>query len=217
MIVALLLQVATIGTADTIAVEPTRDLANRTFAVVPTGIVSHEVRSDRSLPTYFSIDFYTAAEPFGDGLCHRHVYSVGGAEVGGGAAPKIEHAQLALAPDCATVSTTGFASVQPADAIDDAAIMVRWLADRQTRRDPVAVTCLRSAYKPNPCAKDPIATLWALPLDRIYIINKGAQPGEWAFAIMPNGPGQLFYDVRVSKNWRGAEAVTIAWEAPAPF
>lgn len=217
MIAALLLQMATIGIADTVAAEPTRDLAKRTFAVVPAGIVSHEVRSDRSLPTYFSIDFYTAAEPFGDGLCRRHVYSVGAAEVGGGAAPKIEHAQLALAADCATVPTTRFASVQPSDAIDDAAIMVRWLADRQTRRDPVAVTCLRSTYKPNPCSKNPAATLWALPLDRIYIINKGAQPGEWAFAIMPSRPGHLFYDVRVSKNRRGAEAVTIAWTAPAPF
>lgn len=217
MIAAILLQLAAIGTVDPHATESTQALAARTFAVVPAGIVSHEIRVDPLIRQPYAIDFFGSADPFGAGLCRRKVYYVSATQVGSRSAPTMEKAQLALADDCAAIASAQFAWVQPTDALNDAAITLRWLADKQRRGDAAAVTCLPSPYKPDPCTNGAAAALRALPLDHIYIINKGHQPGEWALSAMPTGPGQLFYDVRLSRDRNGAAAVTIQWTAPAPF
>ena len=217
MIAAILLQLAAIGTVDPRAAESTQALAARTFAVVPAGIVSHEVRVDPSSKQPYAVDFLGVADRFGDGLCRRKVYYVSATQIGSHSAPTIEKAQLALADDCAAIASAQFAWVQPTDALNDAAIALRWLAAKQRRGDAVGVTCLPFPYKPDPCTNGAGAVLRALPLDRIYIVDKGYQPGEWALSVMPNGPGQLYYDVRLSRDRNGAAAVTIQWAAPAPF
>ena len=217
MIWSLVLQLSTIGMSDAAEPESSHMLAARTFAVPPTGIVSHEVRYDPLLRQIYALQFFTAAETAGDGLCRRRSYYASHSQIGSGAARTIEQWQLALAADCRAVPQAQFAWVQPVDAIGDAAIMLRWLADRQRRGRATGVACLPSDFKPDPCADGAAATLRALPLERIYIINRGAHPGEWNLSVMPRGPGQLFYDVRLARDSHGGPTVTIQWAAPAPF
>lgn len=217
MIAAILLQVAANNAVDSAAVESTQALAERTFTVVPPGIVSREVLVDPFIQQPYAVDFFGAAERFGDGLCHRKAYYVSYSDMGKRTAPTIEKAQLALADDCAAIASAQFAWVQPTDALNDAAVALRWLADKQRHSDAVGVSCLPFPYKPDPCANGANAALRALPLNRIYIVDRGFRPGEWALSLMPDGPGQLYYDVRLSRDRNGAAAVTIQWTAPAPF
>ena len=222
MIAALLLQAASIAAPDAVVpdasmAEPTAALAARTFAVPPAGIVSHQLRTYPDLPQSPSVEFFTKVERFGEGLCRRKSYYVAYYQVGRGSAPIIEQEKLAIAGDCSAIPDAQFASIQPASAVEDAAIALRWLADKQRRGDSAGVTCLPSPYKPNPCAIGTAAMLRRLPLDHIRIIDRGARPGEWSMAVMPNGLGNLFYNVHLSRDSNGTPAVTIKWDAPAPF
>ena len=217
MLGPILFSLAAIGTVQTPEPESTRDLAARTFAVPPAGIVSHVVRSDAALREAADVDFFTAAEPAGNGLCRRRSYYVPAGQLGRGTAPLIENTQLALARDCKSVPSSGFAWVQPPDAIGNAAMALGWLADRQRRGKGAGVTCLPSALSPDPCARGAAATFRALPLDHTYIIQRGTRPGAWNLSVMPSGPGEAFYDVRLALGPDGAGTVTIRWDVPAPF
>lgn len=194
----------------------TEQLASRLFDTPPADIVSHRVFRDSPFPGNYSIRFYSRVEPFGDGLCRRHGYYIGMSDDHPRGAP-VPQEELAIAQDCALVPADGFAHVQPAAALDAAATTLRWLKDRQRRGGAERILCRHSQFAPNPCARGAAHTLKALPLDRIFVVDRGQAPGAWNIAVMPEGPGQLFYDVTLERGDRSEPVITIEWKAPAPF
>ena len=205
-----------------LAALPSAQLAARIMAAPPQNIVSHQWSRDPLLGRTDSIWFYAAPEAFGEDLCRRRAYHVSFGDVEAETADRkrlthSEAEQLALVADCAKVRDEQFGWVQPATALDAAAVTLRWLADRQRRGGAQGITCLSSRFSPDPCDRGAAAVLAALPLDRVFLLNRGRQPGDWALGVMPTGPGQLFYDVRLTRGDGQRPGMTIRWDAPAPF
>lgn len=174
------------------------------------------------------INFFHRAVPIGADLCRRDVTNAlfqpdGVWEPGRDSPVKFTRAsskvQMAVAPRCRLKAGGYFGWVQP-EGVDELApqalrrLVALQAAARAGRQLPNKVTC-ESEADAKVCAQ-PSQTLVAnLPLDRIYII----QPDRsgWAFSVMPNGPGQLYWDVRIPPKGIADEPIVMRWGRPAPF
>lgn len=207
----------------------TSQLARLLLPDHPAGrFVSHEVGE---LGTHGEplgvINFFHRPVPIGADLCRRDVtnalFQPDGVWEPGKDSPvrftrASSSAQMVVAPQCRLKAGGYFGWVQP-EGVDE---LVPQALRRLVALQAVAraggelpkVTCESDADS-NACAP-PLRTLIAsLPLDRIYII----QPDRsgWAFSVMPKGPGQLFWDVRMPPEGMPDEPVIMRWGMPAPF
>lgn len=214
-------------TPQAIAAMPTPEAAALLLGPSPPDVVSHRIVTDPG-GSFMAVRFSAAARPAGEGLCRRLTYRVSAIDVArirAGGSPSVPRAkdQIALADTCGALQDSDFAWVQgPGATIETAGTMLRWLDDLQQRArrdDPLGaeVTCRDVRFTPDPCVAGGKAVLAALPLDRVYIIERGATPGAWGLSVMPTGPGQLFYHVVLGRDGNGRPTVAIHWEAPAPF
>jgi hypothetical protein len=206
----------------------TQELARLFFPDQPSGtFVSHEVPGPgiHGEPL-MAINFFHSSVPIGADVCTRDVTVAlfqpdGRWEPGRDSPVKFTRAdskvQMAIAPHCRLSSGGYFGWVQPKDVAELVPEALRQLA----RLHAVAraggplpeVKCLSD--DPTVCAQPSRALLANLTLDRIYSIEP-ARFG-WRFAIMPNGPGQLFWDVRIPPEDAPDDPITMRWGMPAPF
>lgn len=208
----------------------TSQLARLLLPDHPAGrVVSHEVGE---LGTHGeplgAINFFHRPVPIGVDLCRRDVTNAlfqpdGVWEPGKDSPVRFTRAsssvQMAVAPRCRLKWGGYFGWVQP-EGVDELApqALRRLVALQAVARAggqlPIKVTC-ESEADANVCAQ-PSRTLVAnLPLDRIYII----QPDRsgWSFSVMPTGPGQLYWDVRIPPEGIADEPIVMRWGRPAPF
>lgn len=205
---------------------PTAELAARVLPPeIAARVVAHETGENWGGGSY-GVRFYAAPEAVGGTICRRRTFyavssdfNVRGAE----ARRAFPGVKIALAKDCAKVPLAGFASVQPETLEEGAVKALDWLAATQQRarregKLPVPVRC-RSEQAADPCTAGALAVFSRLPLDKTYIIDKAKDAGgtaRWQFAVMPDGPGQLFYQTTLTGSPKKPE-IELVWDAPAPF
>jgi hypothetical protein len=171
-----------------------------------------------------AIRFVTQARSAGKNICRRAAYYVALEETALGqlgAATIHEQADIRVGRAC-TKPMARFAQVQPAPAVEDAIVALRWLdwaRSESLRRRSLSfeVECT-SELKPDPCSDDPRGLLARLPLERSYIINASdGATGDWHVAVAASEPGQDFWDVRIARDGSGRPIVRLNWAIPAPF
>jgi hypothetical protein len=198
----------------------TAELAGRFLPPpVASRIVAHEIGEPGSPPVY-GATFYTAPAPHPDGTCRRERYYVPVSPAGNVSQP-VSTWQVALARDCRLRAGGFFVNLQPAHRFEDAlAALHRFREVRAAARAgaplPFTLTC-RSFRPPGTCSQEARLVLAGLPLDRIHIVEPGAG-GGWRVSVMPKGPGQPYWDVRLVDGPDGRVGqVTLSWDIPAPF
>ena len=191
--------------------------------------VSHEVR--KSSPhgePLGTINFFHRPVPIGADLCRRDVTNAyfqpyGAWEPGKDSPVRFTRSgsavQMAVAPRCRLKEGGYFGWVQPEGVDELAPQALRRLVALQAivkagRQLPIKVVC-QSEDDAKACDKTASALIAALPLDRIFII----QPDQsgWAFSVMPDGPGQLYWNVTIHPEGIVGEQVVMRWGRPAPF
>ncbi len=212
----------------------TPELARRLLpSPLATQMVSHEVGE----PIFAggplrSIRFFARPAPLGDDLCRRESVYVALQVVGGSNAENSRQdvpvqfegampakTQIAIAPGCRLEAGGFFAWVQPERAFDSATRAFRRLLSFRERAQsvasfPVSVTCT-SETQEKVCNGSTRALLARLPLHQTYLIEpRGA---GWKFAVMPNGPGQHYWEVILAQNGATGQKVALTWRVPAPF
>ena len=205
----------------------TQELARLFFPNRPSGtFVSHEVpRPGVHGEGLMKINFFHPSSPVSADLCTRDVtvalFEHDRPPTGRDSPVKFTRAdskvQMAIAPRCRLSSGGYFGWVQPKDVAELVPEALRRLARLQAAAragGPLPeVKCLSD--DPTVCAQPSQALLANLTLDRIYSIEP-ARFG-WRFAIMPNGLGQLYWDVRIPPEDAPDDPITMRWGMPAPF
>ncbi|MEM9965575.1 MAG: hypothetical protein AAGC58_09530 [Asticcacaulis sp.] len=113
---------------------------------------------------------------------------------------------------CTDLPSERFAYVQ-GRTLTEAIEALEWLASLQVLDalpEQVTVTCMNTSSLNASCPNEPFAVLKSLPLEKTYIID------EKGFAVMPQGPGQLYWDVRLEADGQ-KRRITLEWGSPAPF
>ncbi len=113
--------------------------------------------------------------------------------------------------------------MQPADRARDAVAALGWMAWARDRaasgaRRPFELRC-ESRLGPDPCAGGARKVLASMKLESTFIISPEESDGGrvWRLSVMPSGPGQLVWDVRVRTSPGNRQAITMIWSVPAPF
>lgn len=133
-----------------------------------------------------------------------------------------EKLQIALAPGCTLPKGGRFAWVQDA-TWEQAAAALRHLAalQRKARGTGELGATLRCTdeWNGDRCAGGPKAVLARLPLHQVFIVQEKGEAGRraWEFAVMPQEPGQPFWDVELEDKAGGLPELRMHWGAPAPF
>lgn len=208
----------------------TSQLARLLLPDQPAGrFVAHEVgKLGPHGEPLMAINFFHRPMPLGADLCRRDVTVAsfqpeGAWEPGRDSPVRFTRAsskvQMAVAPRCRLKAGGYFGWVQPEGVDELAPQALRRLVALQAVAKaggqlPIKVTC-ESEDDAKVCAQPSRTLIASLPLDRIYII----QPDRsgWAFSVMPNGSGQLFWDVRIPPEGIADEPIVIRWGRPAPF
>ena len=184
----------------------------------------------------WGIRFFARPRPLPGGRCRRGGYYVSLAPAAGGSgAPGAwrdlpltvrqvtETVQIALAPNCVIRAGGSFAWVQRPSQLEGAMAALRWVSEvshlaRRTLLPPGFATC-RSEVNPEVCARGGQAVLATLPLEATWIIEPMLHhaPAGWRLAVMPPGPGQPYWDVRVDSTAPDAPRLVMTWGPPSPF
>ncbi len=210
----------------------TQQLAQLLLPDEPAGrFVSHELGAPGPHnDPLLAVNFFARPTALGDDLCQRDAVRAslqpddtwlpGGVQQDVAvkfvrAYPKV---QIAAAPRCRFKQGGYFAWVQP-EGVDELAPqalrrLVALQAVAKAGGQLPKVTCASEAGD-NACTPPLRTVIASLPLDRIYII----QPDQsgWAFSVMPSGPGQLYWDVRIPPEGIFDEPIVMRWGRPAPF
>ncbi|WP_140985563.1 hypothetical protein [Asticcacaulis tiandongensis] len=113
---------------------------------------------------------------------------------------------------CADLPVNRFASVQGRRTEAEAIEVLEWLSGLQSLKKPpkeLTVTC-QAKIMPEVCNGSPFKVLTSLPLEKTYIIDGNS------IAVMPNGAGQLYWDVRIETEGE-KRRISLVWKIPAPF
>lgn len=177
-----------------------------------SGIVAHRLRAHGE--RLDAVEFLRAPMKAGAGVCRREGLYV--AAAGGTPARFVE---IAAAARCPAGSDARYARVQPASAEPGAVAALQTLMDlrgrtRRRGKPPVAVRC-SSVLEPDPCRAGERALMRDLPIEAAYIVEP--VDGGWRFALMPTGPGRLYWDTKLSFDAKRRIRVELEWTAPAPF
>jgi hypothetical protein len=201
-----------------LTLEAARGLSTRTLAArlltppLASGVVAHRLRP--SGPSSGAVEFLRAPVRAGVGVCRREgLY----APLAGGA--PVRFVEIALTSRCPIATDARYARVQPAAAEPGAVAALQTLADLRARtrargKPPVPVRC-RSDAKPDPCRAGEQAVMRDLPIEAAYLVERSGE--GWRFALMPTGPGQLYWDTRLIFDGERRMRVELEWKAPAPF
>jgi hypothetical protein len=212
--------------AEAILSRPSADLA-RELAIPDAGdIVRHDLAPERGMvpppapgaSPRATVRFYYPARSARSGVCSRDVAvaEVEWTDQGlRSVRPVRRQTELSLASDCRSAITDRFAWVNPNAAAVAADELVR-LADiqrrvRQGRPAGVSVRC-RSEFRSYSCPADPLEAVAALPLDRIYLIERDRSADGLSFVATEGEPGDLMWDIRLK-----ADRLDIVRRIPPPF
>lgn len=212
--------------AEAILGRPSADLA-RELAIPDAGdVVRHDLAPDQGMAPpplpgaspRATVRFYYPARPARSGVCSRDVAVAAVERTNQGlrsVRPARRQTELSLTPDCRAAVTDRFAWVNP-NATAAAEDGLARLADiqqrvRAGRPAGVSVRC-RSKFRSYSCPADPLETLAALPLDRIYLIDRDRSADGLSFVATEGEPGDLMWDIRLS-----AERLEIVRRIPPPF
>jgi hypothetical protein len=180
----------------------------------PSRFASHKL--DRFFSPGFplsGVEFFGRPAALGTAFCRRDgIY----ASVSDGSTSPT--AYLAAAPKCRVRPGGFFARVQPNTAFVGAQQALRRLLALQQaakrRNARMMVTCTTETST-NPCNRPAVSVLADLPLHKIYTIEP--RDNAWVFAVMPNGPGQLYWRVLLSSEQTADQPISLSWRAPAPL
>ncbi len=198
----------------------TAELARRLLPNEIAGrVVDHRV-IESGFPGGAAVEFYGPPSPHPDGTCRRerHFVPVSAARKPSAPASAV---QVALAPRCRLPAGALFANIQPHQEVEGALAALLRLKDAQAlaaseRPLPFDLNC-SSAQAPGRCASGAGAVLAALPLDRVHIAQPHPDAG-WDISVMPSGPGQPYWRVRMFDAAASAPArIALSWELPGPF
>jgi hypothetical protein len=165
--------------------------------------------------------FYTEPAIYPDGTCRRERRAVSPNPKAGGP-PRVIAVEVALAPHCRLPKEGLFANVYSPRGMDEAIAALRRFEAIRAAADapealPFELSCRIAAEPDVACRGEARATLAALPIDKILIVDPDGESG-WKLAVMPSGPGKPYWDVRWSEDGqRKVTRVNLSWQIPAPF
>lgn len=113
---------------------------------------------------------------------------------------------------CADLPVERFAHVQRGRTEAEAIELLEWFSELQSRErapEGVTVTC-HTTLMQHMCSGEPFRIFAGLPLEKTYIIDRDG------LTVMPQGPGQLYWDVRLETDGE-KRRITLEWGSPAPF
>lgn len=215
---------------------PSTELAEQLLPPdLAAGVRSHEWSNDAMLPkgmTPTGITFFTHPVPDGEHLCRRTAIfvSLRMARIpdGGVLAPgwlkstgHVKSEQIAVYDKCPDLVAARFANVQNAD-VADAKTLLLTLRNLQRRnklrlRDDLRLFC-KSDFERKKCRPDPYSVFAGLPLEKAYIIEgPNDEDRFWTLAVMPLGPGNIFWEVRAYGSPASPTRIFMRWTMPAPF
>lgn len=172
----------------------------------------------------WGIQFFTAAQPSAPGVCHRQSYRVNSDARGQLRTNRryqvISNDQIALADQCNGLADSRFAYVQagvPLRSAQTALLQLQAFQQLAQRGSRTGFSIRCTSYDQSHCDGGSVQQFSALPLDRIFLIEParggGGRMDGWSFAVMPNGPGQDYFDVRMSRPGMSIQPmVHLRWE-----